>query len=371
MEEKFLKDMTIEEIKALPIDQKIAILNSIRAREDIIDQDHLDNFTTLVDALNKDQLKEENAGYKAEIDSALNDAYALMESSPELKEMAKSKKSKERFQRAVEVGKSVADVITSQEQIDAGEAAQRASVKPAKPSRYKLDPNISRSIDESLRGLDAAGIEAQVNPMKQDIKDTDIAADSANKVASAGNAGTYAALTQARIGRRYKALRDLGTVRAGIRGDMLKNLNYSLQNRLAERRMQQTQGMQQQRIDMDQYNLEQKAAGALQSTGRENKRFALRGLADNVAGIAPDIQKLIQKSNNVNQAPGIQDPVATQSTPTNSFPITGFDSPGESHDYRFMGDMQRNLYENAVLNPFRGRVIKNDLPFYINPINQQ
>ena len=354
MEELDIRNMSPDEIKALSLEEKMAILGKLDNTA-VTTQDHFDNLSVLVDSINVDEWKDIDPELKKNYQSTLDSATQLLQSSPELKELRKVKKNQEAIGKLVDLGKNIADIVTSNEQVDAGKAAAEASVRPSRP-KYKMEPGVQTAINESLRGASPAGIEAQLAPIKQDIEGAYKTGDVANRVASAGNAGTYASLAQSNLGRKYKAIRGLGDLRANIRGNFLKNLNYALQNRLAENRAKASMDSGLYGQDMRQYQLEQEAAGNLMAVGRQNRRMSIRGTADSVVNMYPEFRKLGKRvgdlfsKNKTDEAP-INDEAAINSI--DSFPKTNFEEDMYNMD---MHAYDKELLFNSMFNPFRGKI---------------
>lgn len=259
-------------------------------------------------------------------------------------------KAKEILREFVDVGTAIADLSTAGQQIAEGEASQ--TTKPTPPRRYSLDPNISQSITESLRGISPSGIEALVSPVKQDISDAFTEDLNIAKIASSGQAGAFGSLGQAAINRRLRAAGDLGLLRNQIRESNLRNLNYALQNRLGERRLQQQRDLNVFGRNLGQFNLEQQAAGNLEQAGRINRRSSLLNLTGRLLPIADrlisnqavqgKIGDLANKISNKNNTGGIKDPAIDEGIESE---IIDFD---DSSLFKYNESLNRDLFMNQI-----------------------
>lgn len=347
--QKELKDMSREE----KISYLKEMLSSGKFEDDALFNEIIADFRKTAETNDESDPSYESG---ADIMKELND---WMVNSPEGRRLKSNMSEKESLRNVMGLISSTADLFTSGRQIKEGEASQAAINKPVAPRRYQLDPNVSKSIRESIRGIDPAGIEGLINPAKQDVKETYQAGDNVAKVASGGQAGSYGSMAQANVSQRYDSMQSLAGLRNQIRESMLRNLNYSLQNRLSERQMQQQGDFRQYENDLEQYNTEQQAAGNLERAGRINRRLSINNLGNSILPIADNLiddgssirnlaNKLHSKKSIRNNNPTINDP-ASAKLPSTSFDVSN-DFDGRNIDDIFTS--------NLIINPFRGMTIR-------------
>jgi len=285
------------------------------------------------------------------------DLYQVLQDSDHAQSKRSGVKGKELIREFADVAASLSDLSTAGQQIAEGEASAAASTPPTPPKAFDLDPAISTSISESLKGISPSGIAAQVAPVKQDIQDAFTGDLTAAKVAAGGQSGVFGSLAQSAVNRRLKSAGNLGLLRQQIRESNLRNLNYALQNRLSERRLQQQRNLNVYGNELNQFNREQLAAGELEKSGRINRRFALQNLTKSLLPFAdrvidsPSVQnaasnvanKLTKKSNSA----GIQDPGAIEGLDTQ---MLDFDSFDETSLFDYNEALDRDLF----MNQYRG-----------------
>jgi hypothetical protein len=240
-------------------------------------------FETLLSAAN-------DRGNEMSQDEAL-DFYNLAEEvqSGEMSEAFKNKlgnnKAKQLLREFATVGSAISDLAIAGAQIAEGEASSNVP-KPTAPPRYRLDPAISSQINRSFQGINPAAINTQLAPVQQEIQDAYQADINNAKLASGGQAGSFGALGQAAVNRRMRNAGQLGSLRQQIRESGMRNIDNALRNRLGERQMQQARDMSVYNTNLNQYNAEQQAAGALEQAGRINKRSSVNNLMGSLMPLA-------------------------------------------------------------------------------------
>lgn len=354
------ENISKEDLATMSFNDKVTFLKEIYLAGEYEDDAM---FNDILSSIIKD--KESGAVPSEELNEGqviIDEIYSTLSESGELQKLKSNKSLKEGVRNTFDLLTSASDLFTANKQISEGQEASDRSVRPNAPRRYNLDPTVSRSINESLRGLSPSGIEAQLNPAKEDIRDTFIAGQSANRVASSGNAGNFAALSQANVNRRYDALRDLSGIRAGIRDNMLRNLNYSLQNRLNERRLQQQRDLSVYNTELNQFNREQQSAGELERAGRINRRNSIFNLG---RSILPIIDNTIDGDSGISEVASVINEGLSnnQTNPTVNDPyLNSFDSklPSTNFDTSIYDgrDIDEIFNTNLIVNPLRGRLIR-------------
>jgi len=177
--------------------------------------------------------------------------------------------------RAGDVGIGAAQ----QRQANESLSQQRAPIEPPMMQRSPmLAERLRRASTESAAPLSSAEIRA----MRSGISDAYGADMNAARVASGGQAGSYGALGQSAINRRYRNQMQLPAAIAQTRRQADSNLNSLLGLRQSEANMIGNDRRLGYNQRLNQYNIAQKAAGDLGAAGRTNMRRGFGGIAQSM-----------------------------------------------------------------------------------------
>lgn len=261
------------------------------------DEAFFTDYTNKVDdtVLNKIKSSDEFKDYTGEdIDKALNDGYLQLSQSPEYKEKLldfaqKTEQGKiaGQIRGALNLALSAGDIAMSSKQIREGEKDARNSRRPNRPSVLKADPLLAQAIEEARQGtFDTA---RRLAPAQQAILDNYLSDLNVARTASTGQAGTYGALGQAASNRRGRANLQLGAMADDVRAREQGRLDNLIGLKQQENQAIQQSAAQYYPTDIQQYQNEQQAAGALEATGRQNMRNSLLNLGQQVPDIASQL----------------------------------------------------------------------------------
>lgn len=200
-----------------------------------------------------------------------------------------------------DIAQSIAQIQLSKQQLSRSRKPARAAV----PGRDQL---LAQSLRQAQQGTNDAG--RALAPVQANIQDQ-YQADLANaKTASTGQAGAFGAYGQLAANRRNRAAMDLAPIQ-----DEIRRGQQARADNLLGMRMDETQQMFQNNAsgygqDLQQYNLEQQAAGSLGATGRSNLRNSLYGLAQQAAPAVADYATQRRYRNLKNKAAALYGPDA-------------------------------------------------------------
>lgn len=200
---------------------------------------------------------------------------------------AKQQEAVERGEKATKIAtgidllKNLGFTVAALNQIAVGRKSAAELVKPALPSVPRRDPFLQEALYRSQRGtIDPSQTLA---PAQQGIQDAYQNALVQSQIASGGQAGAYQSMAQAANAARMRAALGLAPI-----AQQTQLQNQEIYNQLLGQRMAETQNMFQNQLGvsqtaLDQYNLEAQAAGAAQSSGRQNLYDALGRTADTLS----------------------------------------------------------------------------------------
>lgn len=177
------------------------------------------------------------------------------------------------------------DIVQSINQIKSAKQAASQSKRPNRPAVPQRDAMLQAALRDAENGIAYEGQRA-IAPVQAQVQDQ-YQNDIANaRIASTGQAGAYGAYVQNAADRRNRASMNLAPIQDEIRRGQQARYDGLLAQRLGE-----TQNMFQNEAslypyDLQQYNADQKAIGALGQTGRSNLRSSLYNAASTVPGIA-------------------------------------------------------------------------------------
>lgn len=172
------------------------------------------------------------------------------------------------------------DIATSVQQINESKNLLNQSKKPGRPSVPGRDPFLQQALNQAQQGsFDSSRALA---PAQQGIHNQYLSDLNNAQIASTGQAGTYGALAQVAANRRNEA--NVGLIPIA---DQIRNQQQNRLDSLIGLRMNETQNQFQNQSqfypqDLQQYNLDQQAAGALGATGRSNLRTSLANFGQQI-----------------------------------------------------------------------------------------
>lgn len=169
------------------------------------------------------------------------------------------------------------DIANSIAQIDASKNATRRSIKPRRPTIPGRDQYLAQQLRESQEASNDAG--RALAPAVSQIQDQYNADLSAAKTASTGQAGAFGSMAQIAADRRNRSAAGLVPMADDIRRQQDQRTDALVGARMGETQQQFDNAASLYPIELQQYNAEQAAAGALGSQGRSNLRNSLYGAA--------------------------------------------------------------------------------------------
>jgi hypothetical protein len=170
-----------------------------------------------------------------------------------------------------------ADILQSNKQI---KAAERASAKSKRPTRPVSQRDLM--LQQALRGaeLGTMNSERAIAPVRAEIQDQYLTDMSNAQTASAGQSGAYGAYAQLASDRRNRAAMNLAPIADQVRSREQQRYDNLLQARANEGQQVFQNNAQFYPYDLQQYNLDQQAAGQLGAQGRMNLRNSYGNLGN-------------------------------------------------------------------------------------------
>lgn len=235
-----------------------------------------------------DYLKSDKNATQAETEAAVIEAGRILQTNPAYKEqlvkVATDKKGAEladKISTGVNLILGGTDIANSINQIRKSNQASARSKRPGRPAIPQRDQYLQQALRSAEEGtFDAARALAPAQAQISDQYQADIA-DA--KTASTGQAGAYGAYRQLAANRRNRAAMNLAPIADNIRAREQERYDNLLGMRQAETQRMFDNNVQLYGQDLNQYNQEQQAAGALGATGRQNLRGSLYNFAGQVA----------------------------------------------------------------------------------------
>lgn len=278
--------------KNINYQQYLRIIRKARARQPLTSKElaYVVEFKQDVDTGALDKVKDTEAFKKLSPEEqadlsqqALDSSVALLFQDPtyknEIIDLAKEVekgKTSEKIATGLNIALAGTDILTSIGQVKSADQATRRSRRPSHPAPLTPSPELANAITQAQSGnYDAvrALAPAQLALLDNYLSDLNVA-----KTASTGQAGTYGALGQVASNRRNRGAVELAPV-----GDAITARNQSRLDNLLGMKLNENANIQQSQSqfypqELNQYQLEQQAAGQLGSTGRTNLRESLTGL---------------------------------------------------------------------------------------------
>lgn len=293
------------------------IVNKVNAGESVSNSDlrFFYEYAPDVDQKAIDKFLSTDEGKKLDsvtVNEGLRNAVLKMQSDPAYKEQIvdmaqKTEKGKfsEKLSQGLDLILAGTDIASSIKQISESKAALAKSKKPSRPAIPARD----QYLQQALRGAQdvSQGVQTALAPVQAQIQDQYLADLAAAKTASTGQAGAYGSYAQLAANRRNRAAMDLAAV-----GDDIRARNQGRLDTLIGKQMDETQQMFQNQAslypyDLQQYGLEQQAAGDLGATGRQNLRNSLYNMSAQLAPTVADFytqRKYRDLKNTASQAMG-------------------------------------------------------------------
>jgi hypothetical protein len=189
-----------------------------------------------------------------------------------------------KFAPFMQAGLALADIGTSIGQVRRSNELQRGLARPALPVPPGMDPELTNAIQQAQRGtMDAARVAA---PARQELQDQYAKDLALAKSIGGGQAATLGALGQVASLRRARGAASLIPMIDSVRAREQGRLDGLLNARLNQRNMQFQQQLGNARLNLDQYDKDSAAAGALGASGRLNLRNSMQNLLGAVPGVA-------------------------------------------------------------------------------------
>lgn len=177
------------------------------------------------------------------------------------------------------------DIIQSINQIRSAKRASAKSRKPGRPAVPQRDALLQAALRDAQEGITYEGQRA-IAPVQAQIQDQYQNDIQNARIASTGQAGAFGAYAQVAADRRNRAAMNLAPIQ-----DEIRRGQQARYDSLLGQRLQETQNMFQNEAslypyDLQQYNQDQQAIGALGQAGRTNLRTSLYGLGNQLPTIA-------------------------------------------------------------------------------------
>lgn len=194
----------------------------------------------------------------------------------------------QKIQQNLALANTIWDIGLSIDQIASGQRSLEAQIKPSRPSLPQIDPTLQSEIDRSLQATYSPDFR-ELEPTAQQIAQTYQGEIDQARTASGGQAGIYGALGQVAASRRQDAGRQLIPMASQLREQDRNRLQSLLGMRMGQQefidRLQEARYGQ----DLDQYMMEQQAAGQLGAVGRQNLARSRGDLFQQLGPIASQI----------------------------------------------------------------------------------
>ncbi len=175
-------------------------------------------------------------------------------------------------------------------QIAVATQAARGLHRPDLPAVPGYNPQLTQALYEAQRGV--VNPNAVLDPAKQQIQQGYLASQQANQIASGGQAGMLAPLTQVANLQRMQASLGLAPLSQSVLTQNAQNRNQLLGMRLGETQNMFGNQMAATQLANDQYRFGAQAAGLAGSSGRQNLLDAAQRLAYHLGNSSFDGQPM-------------------------------------------------------------------------------
>lgn len=279
------------------LDKYVRIVNRLRAGKKISKEEikHFLSYTTQVDEKKLAKIKSKLSTEQGIKDITDEDVTALIDEGRkslasdtykqdvlDLAQQAESGRVSDAITTGLNTLLAGADVLASQQQINASNKLLGESKKPSKPSIPGRDPYLQQALSQAQKGTFDAS--RALLPAQQGIQNQYLSDLNNAQIASTGQAGAFGSLAQVAANRRNEANVGLIPIADQIKANEKQRLDNLIGMRMNETQNQFQNQAQFYPQDLAQYGLDQQTAGALGATGRSNMRTSLANLGSQVPG---------------------------------------------------------------------------------------